>query len=115
MSSGSSGGKGRDRDPQRVSDVLGAVGRDLGADDPRSIGAISDAWDEIIGYELSGHVQFVSLRDGVLVLGATQPEWASRARFEGPRIAAEVNARNAAGTVINVQVRVLRSDPRINP
>ena len=113
MSDGKSRGKGADREPQRVADVLGAVGRDLGADDPRSIGAISDAWSEILGKELSEHVQFVSLRDGMLVLGATQPEWASRARFEGARIAEEVNARNGAGTVSDVKVRVLRVDPRI--
>lgn len=112
MSDGNSRGSGRNRDPQSVSDVLGAVGRDLGADDPRKIGAISDSWSEILGEELSEHVQFVSLREGVLVLGATQPEWASRARFEGARIAQEVNARNGEGSVLDVKVRVLRIDPR---
>ena len=53
-----------------------------------------------------------TLREGVLVLGATQPEWASRARFEGARIAQEVNARNGEGSVLDVKVRVLRIDPR---
>ena len=58
----------RDPDPRPIADVLGAVGRDLGADDPRSIGAIASGWEEILGPELAPHVRFVSLRDGVLVL-----------------------------------------------
>lgn len=112
MSDENTRGRGSNRDPQSLADVLGAVGRDLGADDPRKIGAISDSWSEILGEELCEHVQFVSLREGVLVLGATKPEWASRARFEGARIAEEVNARNGAGSVLDVKVRVLRVDPR---
>lgn len=102
----------RDRDPRPLGDVVGAVGRDLGADDPRRIARIADDWDDILGPELAPHVRFVSLRDGVLVLGATDPAWASRARFEGPRVAAEVDARQGAGTVRDVRVRVLRDDPR---
>jgi predicted nucleic acid-binding Zn ribbon protein len=102
----------RDRDPKPLGDVVGAVGRDLGADDPRRIARIATDWDEILGPELAPHVRFVSLRDGVLVLGAMDPAWASRARFEGPRVAAELDARQGAGTVRDVRVRVLRDDPR---
>ena len=101
----------RDPDPRPIADVLGAVGRDLGADDPRSIGAIASGWEEILGPELAPHVRFVSLRDGVLVLGATDPAWASRARFEGPRIAAAVGDRGGSAAVREVRVRVLREDP----
>ena len=102
----------RDRDPKPLSDVVGAVGRDLGADDPRRIDRIATDWDDVLGPELAPHVHFVSLRDGVLVLGATDPAWASRARFEGPRIAADLDGRQGAGTVRDVRVRVLREDPR---
>ena len=56
-------------------------------------------------------MRFVSLRDGVLVLGATDPAWASRARFEGPRIAAAVGDRGGSVAVREVRVRVLREDP----
>lgn len=100
------------REPRPLSDVVGAVGRDLGADDPRRIARIATDWDDILGPELAAHVRFVSLREGVLVLGATDPAWASRARFEGPRIAADLDARQGAGTVRDVRVRVLREDPR---
>ena len=102
----------RDREPRPLSEVLGALGRDLGADDPTRVGAIADAWSEILGPELADHVQFVSLRDGVLVLGATDPAWASRARFEGPRIATAVTERSGGSPVREVRVRVLREDPR---
>lgn len=102
----------RDRDPKPLGDVVGAVGRDLGADDPRRIAGIASDWDEILGPELAPHVRFVSLRDGVLVLGATDPAWASRARFDGPRVAAAVDARQGAGTVRDVRVRVLRDESR---
>lgn len=102
----------RDREPRPLGEVLGAVGRDLGTDDPRHIGAVADAWADILGEELAPHVRFVSLRDGVLVLGATDPAWASRARFEGPRIAADVSARGGGSPVREVRVRVLRDDPR---
>jgi predicted nucleic acid-binding Zn ribbon protein len=100
------------REPRSIGDVVGAVGRDLGTDDPRRIARIATDWDEVLGPELAPHVRFVSLRDGVLVLGATDPAWASRARFEGPRIAAELDERQGAGTVRDVRVRVLREDPR---
>ncbi|MFM7618181.1 MAG: DUF721 domain-containing protein [Actinomycetes bacterium] len=102
----------RDRDPRPLEDVVAAVGRDLGADDPRGIAGIATEWETILGPDLAPHVRFVSLRDGVLVLGATDPAWASRARFEGPRVATEVDARQGAGTVREVRVRVLRDDPR---
>ena len=39
------------REPRPLSDVVGAVGRDLGADDPRRIARIATDWDDILGLQ----------------------------------------------------------------
>jgi predicted nucleic acid-binding Zn ribbon protein len=74
------GPRGSGDGPRVVGESLdAAVGR-LGGPDAAVLGAVFARWEELVGARAAAHVHPVSLRDGVLVVAADHPAWATQMR-----------------------------------
>ena len=64
-----------------------------------------------MGPEIAAHAQPRSLRDGVLVVTADQPAWATQLRYLAPDLLARVRAEAAAAEITEIQIRVAAPGP----
>lgn len=93
-----------------LGDALAEVAADLGLGDVGTAGEIAARWEELVGRSLAVHVRPVRLRDGVLVVQADSPGWASQLRYLGADVAERVNS--ALGREVVVEVRVAVGRPK---
>ena len=85
---------------------LDRVVRHLGGPSVDALGALYQQWDELVGPRLSGHTRPVGLRGGVLVIGVTDPAWATQLRFlESTLLERLATLDGAPVTSIEVRVR----------
>ncbi|HMD46767.1 MAG TPA: DUF721 domain-containing protein [Acidimicrobiales bacterium] len=66
--------------PRRVGDSLSVVARRLGPVDVEGLTAVFTRWEEIAGPVVAEHVRPVRVADGVLVVAADHPAWATQVR-----------------------------------
>lgn len=63
-----------------------------------------------------GHYRVQNLREGILILQADSPSWASRLRFELPRLLEQLRAMPGLQQLRDIQIRVATaSQPRPMP
>lgn len=95
-----------EREPRPVADSLDRITRAFGAPRARLLASIFSRWEELVGPEIARHAQPRTLRDGVLVLTADEPAWATQLRYLAPDLLARVRADAAAPDITEVQIRI---------
>jgi len=87
-------GRGRhDSGPQPVAASMARLLGRLGAPPSlETMEVVFTRWPEVVGPELSAHLQPVRLREATLVVAADHPAWATRCRMEAGRIIASARA-----------------------
>jgi predicted nucleic acid-binding Zn ribbon protein len=95
-----------DRGPRRVKESLDAVTARLGNPDAETLSAVFVQWEEIAGASVASHVQPLRLKDGVLVVAADHPAWATQIRALSATVLQRIGEiTGAAPTRLEVTVR----------
>jgi predicted nucleic acid-binding Zn ribbon protein len=95
-----------DRGPRRVKESLDAVASRLGNPDADTLSAVFVQWEEIAGESVASHVQPVRLKDGVLVVAADHPAWATQIRALSATVLQRIgDITGCAPTRLEVTVR----------
>jgi predicted nucleic acid-binding Zn ribbon protein len=66
------------------------MGRIGGGTEPATVAALFARWEDIAGPALAEHVRPVRLAEGVLVVAADQPAWATKTRASAGTLLARV-------------------------
>ena len=90
--------------PPRMSELLSMVGRKLGLDHPREVGAVWDRWREIVGDDVATHAEPSSLRGGLLRVRTDSPAWATEISYLADEIRRRAN--ETVGRELVREVRV---------
>jgi hypothetical protein len=97
------------RTPRSIAQILEQVGNT----DLRSVSSRGQQLKELerrilasLPAELAGYCRVGGIADGCLLLFATTPAWASRLRFEAPRLQ-KLLARKGLASIRSVQVRII--------
>lgn len=97
------------RTPRSIAQILEQVGnselRSL-SDRSRQLHQLEDQVLACLPGELAGHCRVGGILDGCLRLFATAPAWASRLRFEAPRLQ-QMLIRQGITSIRSVQVRIV--------
>ena len=99
---------GDEPDPARLPQLLDAVLAGMGAPAADAIVAIHEGWNAIVGDELAGHAQPLSVEDGCLRVGVDSPAWASHLRWSEREIVGRVDRLVGAGVITSVATRIVR-------
>jgi predicted nucleic acid-binding Zn ribbon protein len=95
-----------ERDPHPVADSLDGVTRGWGAPRAQLVAAVFAHWEQLVGPDIAAHAQPRSLRDGVLVVVADQPAWATQLRYMTGDLLARIQAETTAEEITEIQIRV---------
>jgi predicted nucleic acid-binding Zn ribbon protein len=68
-------------------------------------------WEDLVGREIAAHAQPRSLRDGVLLVCADQPAWATQLRYLGSHLLDRIRTQTNGGEVAEIRVIVAASTP----
>jgi predicted nucleic acid-binding Zn ribbon protein len=100
-----------EREPRVVADSLDRVTRALGGPRAQVITAVFSHWEQLVGPDIAAHAQPRSVRDGVLVVAADQPAWATQLRFMAGDLLTRIRAETDAEGIDDIQIRVDREGP----
>jgi predicted nucleic acid-binding Zn ribbon protein len=75
------------------------------------LASVFSGWEELVGAEIARHAQPQSLRDGVLLLVADQPAWATQLRYLAADLLARVRADGTSPDIAEIQIRVATPAP----
>jgi len=89
-----------------VGDALERVRAELGLPEPSAFDALTAQWRDIVGEEVAAHARLQSVRDGVAVIEADGPVWASQLRYLETAIVDGAAGAVGPGVVREVRVRV---------
>lgn len=98
-------------EPVPLRDALAAVGRDLGIPAPDALGALANAWPEIVGVDLVAHATVRSVRDGVCTIAVDGPGWATRVRYAEQQLVERTERCCGPGVVTSIRVVVTGPGP----
>ncbi len=102
-------------EPVPISRSLDSIMKSLRGTDRIQIGGVFGRWDDAVGPTVAAHVRPVRLDDGVLVVEADEPAWATQVKFLSGTITARL-AEVAGVHIERVEVRVGRpSQPAPGP
>jgi predicted nucleic acid-binding Zn ribbon protein len=96
-----------DRDPQPLGRLASRLVADRGWADRVSAGVVFARWPQLVGADVAGHSEPVSLHDGELLVRATSTAWATQLRL----LQRQLLARIAAGVGPNVVTRLRIQGP----
>jgi predicted nucleic acid-binding Zn ribbon protein len=102
-----SGPRPDDRDPQPLGRLASRLVADRGWADRVSAGVVFARWPQLVGADVAGHSEPVSLHDGELLVRATSTAWATQLRL----LQRQLLARIAAGVGPNVVTRLRIQGP----
>lgn len=92
--------------PKPLSHGLDRVVRSLGLPSADSLGMVFSRWSEIVGDELSGQCQPVSLNKGRLVVQAADQAWATELRWLTNVLIDRCAATLGSNVVTSVHIRL---------
>ena len=103
-------------EPRRVGASLDHVTRRIGAPSAAVVEAVFSRWAEVVGPGVAANARPVSLANGVLVVGADDPAWASQLRYLAGELLSRLEHVVGPGSVRRIDVRVQpRPHPRNEP
>jgi predicted nucleic acid-binding Zn ribbon protein len=101
-------GKHDPPEPKSIKASLDQVARSLGGPDAGVLSGVFAHWADIVGAQLAAHARPLSLASGVLVVGVTEPAWATQLTYlEGDLVRRFAEALGE-GIVQRVEVRLRR-------
>lgn len=92
--------------PRRLRESLDRVTRSLGAGGADTVATVFARWESLVGEQIAAHVRPRSLRDGVLVVLADHPGWATQLRFLEGDLLSALSGVLGPGAVTAIEVRV---------
>lgn len=99
-------GPGADvRDPAPLAATLRAWAKRAGTQGELTKATVFGRWEQIVGPEIAGRCEPVSLVDGELVLQAESTAWATQLRMLSAQLMAKINAEVGAGTISRIRAR----------
>lgn len=102
-------------EPVPISRSLDSIMKSLRGTDRIQIGGVFGRWDEAVGPAVAAHVRPVRLDEGVLIVEADEPAWATQVKFLSGTITTRL-AEVAGVQIERVEVRVARpSRPPSSP
>jgi predicted nucleic acid-binding Zn ribbon protein len=101
---GYSGAGADDRDPQPFGALVRRLISDRGWEATAASATVLARWETLVGAEVAGHCQPVSLRDGELTLAAESTAWATQLRLLTPRLLGRIRAELGPDVVRRVRV-----------
>ena len=93
-------------EPVPLRDAVAEVGRELGMPPPHDLGALANAWPEIVGDAVAAHATVRSVRDGVCTIEVDDPGWATQVRYAERQIVGRAETCCGPGVVRSVRVVV---------
>lgn len=103
-------------EPRRVRASLDHVTRRMGAPSAAVVEAVFSRWSDVVGPSIAANARPVSLAGGVLVVGASDPAWASQLRYLSADLLSRLEQVAGPGAVRRLDVRVRPAqDPRARP
>jgi predicted nucleic acid-binding Zn ribbon protein len=101
-------GKQDSPDPRPIRASLDRVARSLGGPDAGSLSSLFGRWADVVGPQLAAHARPLSLTRGVLVVGVSDPAWATQLTYLESDLLARFREAFGDGVVERVEVRVRR-------
>ena len=101
---GYSGPGADERDPQRLGEVLSGLLAERGWTAPITEARLFADWAGLVGPEIAGHCEPVSLRDGELRIAAQSTAWATQLRLMASSILAALRAELGPDVVRRLHV-----------
>ena len=92
-------------EPVPISSSLDRIMKSLRGTDRLQVGGLFSRWDDAVGPQISGHVTPIKLDNGVLLVEADQPAWATQVKFLSDTIISRLH-EVARVEVDRVEVRV---------
>jgi predicted nucleic acid-binding Zn ribbon protein len=102
-------GKRDPQEPRSIKASLDKVARSLGGPDASSLSGVFGHWADIVGPQLAAHARPLSLASGVLVVGVTEPGWATQLTYLESELVGRFREALGEGVVDRVEVRLRRS------
>ncbi|MBV8304929.1 MAG: DUF721 domain-containing protein [Acidimicrobiia bacterium] len=93
-------------EPRSIRASLDRVARSLGGPDAGSLSGLFGRWADIVGPQLAAHARPLSLSSGVLVVGVTEPGWATQLVYLESELLGRFREALGEGVVDRVEVRV---------
>jgi len=97
--------------PQSLRPSLDRIAARLGLAPPAVLGPVFARWEELVGADIAAHARPRSLRDGVLVVVADHPAWATSLRLLAGDLLARVREATGDDAVRELVVRVGEPGP----
>lgn len=97
---------GEDHRPELLGRSLDRLARSLGAPPARVLSCVFANWTEIVGERVANHSHPVSIRDGTLVIAASDPAWASELRWLAPELLERLAQVTGEPVASRIQVRL---------
>jgi hypothetical protein len=101
-------GDGTPSRPTRLGETLDRVLAGLGGPAASSLDVVVDAWPDLVGPAAAAALRPVAIRDGALLLRATDPVWVGQARWLEGAVVAGLEPLLGPGVVTTL---VARNDP----
>jgi predicted nucleic acid-binding Zn ribbon protein len=101
---GYSGAQADERDPQPIGTVAAGLFEERGWDRPVAAARVFADWAALVGPEIAGRCQPVSLRDGELRLAAESTAWATQLRLLAATLLAQVVAELGPDVVTRLHI-----------
>ncbi|MGI8666770.1 MAG: DUF721 domain-containing protein [Jatrophihabitans sp.] len=96
---GYSGARPDERDPMKLSTLVGRSIGELGWVAPLAEAKVLGQWASVVGADIAARCQPVSLVDGELKIAAESTAWATQLRLMAPQILARIGKELPVGTV----------------
>ena len=100
--------KGEPSEPRSIRASLDRVARSLGGPDAGALSGLFGRWADIVGPQLAAHARPLSLSSGVLVVGVTEPGWATQLVYLESELLGRFREALGEGVVDRVEVRLRR-------
>lgn len=94
--------------PARLGDSLERFLRHLGAPPVQALTSLHDRWPEVVGPVLAEGSRPIEIIDGVLVVGCTDPSWASQLSWMETQIKQRCAMLFDGLAIVRITVRVDR-------
>ncbi len=103
-SSGWSGARPDQRDPQTLGALAAGIARQRGWDGKVAEGTVFGRWSHVVGADIASHATPTTLVDGVLHVAAESTAWATQLRLMQAQVLAKINAAVGPGLVTKLSI-----------
>ena len=92
------------REPAPLGDTVQSLARQLGWNQPLSVGGVIGRWREVVGDQIADHCMPETFSDGVLVVRTDSTAWATQIRLLTPQLDRRLAEEVGEGVVTSITV-----------